>query len=105
MSTWKCLLYALVCCLGSHTFKWPVGVVFIGPNTNLAMGEKILLSAAHRKVRWGHRTVRRPCPVRLAVGLALQVTIGAACFYTGQSRRHTGQSGGFSLPLPPRTSR
>jgi hypothetical protein len=33
MSTWKCLLYALVCCLGSHTLKWPVGVVFIGPNT------------------------------------------------------------------------
>jgi hypothetical protein len=32
MSTWKCLLYALVCCLSSHTLKWPVGVVFIGPN-------------------------------------------------------------------------
>jgi hypothetical protein len=23
--TWKCLQYALVCCLGSHTFKWLVG--------------------------------------------------------------------------------
>jgi hypothetical protein len=40
MSTWKCLLYALVCCLGSHTLKWPVGVVFIGPNIILAVGEK-----------------------------------------------------------------
>jgi hypothetical protein len=61
MSTWKCLYYALVCCLGSHTLKWPVGVVFIGPNTILAIREKLLLSAAHRIVRW-------PCPVRLAIG-------------------------------------
>jgi hypothetical protein len=61
MSTWECLLYALVCCLGSHTLKWPVGVVFIGPNTILAAGEKSLLSAAHR-------TVRCPCLVRLAIG-------------------------------------
>jgi hypothetical protein len=30
--TWICLLYALICCLGSHTMKWSVGVVFIGPN-------------------------------------------------------------------------
>jgi hypothetical protein len=50
MSTWECLLYALVCCLGPHTFKWPVGVVFIDPNTKLAVGEKLLLSAAHRTV-------------------------------------------------------
>jgi hypothetical protein len=35
--------------------------VFIGPNTILAVGEKLLLSTAH----W---TVRCPCPVRLAVG-------------------------------------
>jgi hypothetical protein len=60
MSTWKCLLYALVCFLGSHTFKWPVGVVFIGPNSILVVGEKLLLCAAHGKV-W--------ClfPVRLAI--------------------------------------
>jgi hypothetical protein len=42
MSTWKCLYYALVYCLSSHTLKWPVGVVFIGPNTILAIGEKLL---------------------------------------------------------------
>ena len=36
-------------------------VVFIDPNTILAVGEKLLLSAAHR-------TVRCPCPVHLAVG-------------------------------------
>jgi hypothetical protein len=67
MSTWECLYYALVCCLGSHTLKWSVGVVFVGPNTILAIGEKLLLSAAHWTVRWGHRTVQCPCSVRLAV--------------------------------------
>jgi hypothetical protein len=54
------------------------------PNTNRAVGEKLLLSAAHRTVRWctGQRTVA--CTVRLAVTLSgtlsEQVTIGAACF-------------------------
>jgi hypothetical protein len=52
MSTWKCLYYSLVCCLGSHTLKWPVGGVFIAPNTKLAVGEMLLLSVAHRIVRW-----------------------------------------------------
>jgi hypothetical protein len=52
-----------------------------------------------------HQTVRCPCPVCLAVGLTPQVTVGAVGFYTGQSGRHTGQSGGFSTPVPPRTSR
>jgi hypothetical protein len=32
MSTWRCLYYDLECCLGSHTLKCPVGVVFIGSN-------------------------------------------------------------------------
>jgi hypothetical protein len=42
MSSWKCLLYALVCCLGSHTLKWPVGGVFIAPNTKLAVWRKVV---------------------------------------------------------------
>jgi hypothetical protein len=83
MSTWKCLLYALICFLGSHTLKWLIGVVFIDPNTKLAVGEKLLLSVAHRTVRWGHQTLWSPCPVRLAIGLTPQVTVGAAGFYTG----------------------
>jgi hypothetical protein len=29
---WIRLLYSLICFLGSPTLKWPVGVVFIGPN-------------------------------------------------------------------------
>jgi hypothetical protein len=33
-------------------------VVFVGPNTILVVGEKLLLSAAHRTVRWGQQTVR-----------------------------------------------
>jgi hypothetical protein len=41
MGTLECLLYALVCCLGSHTFEWPAGGVFIAPNTKLAVGEKL----------------------------------------------------------------
>jgi hypothetical protein len=56
------------------------GGVFIAPNTNRAVGEKLLLSAAQRTVRWctGQRTVA--CPVRLAVALSEQVTVGAAGF-------------------------
>jgi hypothetical protein len=50
MSTWKCLYYALVCCLGPHTLEWPVGVAFIAANTKLAFGEKLLHSAAHQAV-------------------------------------------------------
>jgi hypothetical protein len=75
------------------------------PHTNLTVGEKLLLSAAHRTVRWGHQTVRCPCPVRLAVGLTPQVTVGAVDFYTGQSACHTRQYGGFSPPVSPGTSR
>jgi hypothetical protein len=62
-----------------------LGVVYIGPNSKIAVGEKLLLSAAHRTVRWctGQRTVHSP--VRLAVALPEQVTIGAAGFYNGQS--------------------
>jgi hypothetical protein len=42
--------------------------VFIGLNTILAVGEKLLLSATHRTVRWRHQTVWCRCLVRLAVG-------------------------------------
>jgi hypothetical protein len=105
MSTWKCLLYVLVCCLGSHTLKWPVGVVFIGPNTIITVGEKLLLSAAHQIVRWctGWCTVHYP--VRLAVGLTPQATVGAQAFYTEHSECHTRQSGGLLSTVLPETIR
>jgi hypothetical protein len=69
--------------------------VFIAPNTNLVVGGKLLLSRSHRTVRWctGQHTV--PCPVRLAVTLSEQVTVGATGFHTGQSELHTRQSGGL----------
>jgi hypothetical protein len=62
-----------------------LGEVYIGPNSILAVGEKLQFSAAHRTVRWctGQRTVA--CPVRLAVALLEQVTVGAAGFSTPDS--------------------
>jgi hypothetical protein len=64
LSYWKCALYALVCCLGSHTLEWPVGVVFIAPTPKLAVGQKAITF-----YRRAHRTVRCPtgqalCSVR-----------------------------------------
>jgi hypothetical protein len=38
--------------LGLPHLRMPVGGVFIAPNTIVAVGEKLLLSAAHRTVRW-----------------------------------------------------
>jgi hypothetical protein len=72
--------------------------VFIAPNTNRAVGEKLLLSAAHRTVRWctGQHTVA--CPVRLVVALSEQVTVGVAGF----PHRTVRWS---SLRVPPGTSR
>jgi hypothetical protein len=79
--------------------------VFIGPNTNRAVGEKLLLSAAHRTVRWctGHRTVA--CPVRLVVALSEQVTVGAEGFPHQTIRSLQRTVRWSSLRVPPGTSR
>jgi hypothetical protein len=73
-----------------------LGEVYIGPNSKIAIGEKLMFSAAHRTVRWctGQRTVA--CPVRLVVALSEQVTVGAAGF----SHRTVWWS---SLRVPPGT--
>jgi hypothetical protein len=62
-----------------------LGEVYIGPNSKIAVGEKLQFFATHRTVRWctGQRTVA--CPVRLAVALSEQVTVGAAGFSTPDS--------------------
>jgi hypothetical protein len=62
-----------------------LGEVYIGPNSKIAIGEKLQFSAAHRTVRWctGQHTV--VCPVRLVVALSEQVTVGAAGFSTPDS--------------------
>jgi hypothetical protein len=69
-----------------------LGEVYIGPNSKIAVGEKLQFSAAHRTVRWctGQRTVA--CPVRLAVALSEQVTVGAAGFSTPDSLVLTSDS-------------
>jgi hypothetical protein len=75
------------------------------PNTNRAVGEKLLLSVSHRTVRWctGQRTVA--CPVRLAVAVSEQVTVGAAGF-PHQTVRSSQQTVWWSsLWVPPGTSR
>jgi hypothetical protein len=52
MITWKCLYYALVCCLGSHTLKWPVGGVFSAPHNYSRWTEATTFCRrAHRIVR------------------------------------------------------
>jgi hypothetical protein len=52
MSTWKCLYYALVCCLGSHTLKWLVGVFIASPhNYSRWIEAAAFCRRAHRTVR------------------------------------------------------
>jgi hypothetical protein len=58
MSTWKCLQYVLVYWLGSHTFKWLVGGVFIASPTILAIGQKSCCFCLR-----AHQTVRCPSHV------------------------------------------
>jgi hypothetical protein len=53
MSTWKCLQYALACCLGSHTFKWSVEGVFVASPHNCSHWTQ-----AAAFCRRAHRTVR-----------------------------------------------
>jgi hypothetical protein len=82
-----------------------LGEVYIGPYSKIAVGEKLQFSAAHRTVWWctGQRTVA--CPVRLAIALSEQVTVGAAGFSHRTvwcSHRTVRWS---SLRVPPGTSR
>jgi hypothetical protein len=86
---WICQLYDLKCCLGSHTLKWPVGLVFIATNQIVAIGEGCW--------RWAHRTVRcatGQCPVRRHVILSLG--LGAGRPLEDLSSCGTGQ---FGAPL------
>jgi hypothetical protein len=67
------------------------------PQHKTSHWRKAVLSAAHRTVRWctGQCTIH--CPVRLAISLTLQSTVGTHAFYTGQS-------GGLLSIVPPGTS-
>jgi hypothetical protein len=104
MSTWKCLYYALVCCLGSH----PLGIAGWGciysPQHKSSRWRKVVLSTAHRTVRSCTGQCIVHCPVRLAIGLTLQTTVGVQAFHIGHSGCHTGQFSGLLSTVPPRTS-
>jgi hypothetical protein len=81
-----CQLDDLECCLDSHPLKWPVGVVFIATNQNVAVGEGCW--------RWVHRTVRcTPDSVRCASHVILSVGVGAGRPLEASSSCGTGQSG------------
>jgi hypothetical protein len=52
MSTWKCLQYILICCLGFHTLKWLVGGYYSLPHNYSHWTEA---AAFYRRA---HQTVR-----------------------------------------------
>jgi hypothetical protein len=83
---WICQLYDLKCCLGSHTLKWPVGVVFIATNQIVAVGDGCW--------RWAHRTVSGAPPHHLVIRAWSWSTVGAfVLMWKRTVRCHTGQSG------------
>jgi hypothetical protein len=104
MSIWKFLLYALVCCLAPTPWNGRLGV-YLYPQHKTSRWRKVVLSVAHQIVRWCTGLCTAHYPVRLAVGLTPQATVGAHAFYTGHSGLHTGQSGGLLSTVPPGTSR
>jgi hypothetical protein len=65
LSTWKCLQCALVRCLGSHSFKWPVGGIYSLPLNYRNWTESCwFYRQAH------HRTVRCPGHISRPLGFA-----------------------------------
>jgi hypothetical protein len=82
---WICQLYDLECCLGSHTLKWPDGVVFIATNQILAVGEGCW-RRAHRTVRCatGQCSVCHHVILSLGLGAGRQLEALSSCG-TGQS--------------------
>jgi hypothetical protein len=83
---WICQLYDLECCLGSHTLKWTVGVVFIATNQIVAVGECCW--------RWAHRTVSGALPRHPVVRAWSWSTVGGFVLMWHRTVQcHTGQSG------------
>jgi hypothetical protein len=66
-----------------------LGEVYIGPNSNLAVEEKLQFSAAHRTAHCSLSGAPSRCSVRAGDRWRRRL------FHTGQSGAHTGQSGGL----------
>jgi hypothetical protein len=82
---WICQLYDLECCFGSHSLKWPVGVVFIATNQIVAVGEGCW--------RWAHRTLSGAPPRHLVVRAWSWSTVGGFVLMWHRTVRcHIGQS-------------
>jgi hypothetical protein len=81
MSTWKCLYYALVCCLGSHTFKWLVGDIYSLPHTSSRWTESssfLSTGAPDSPVHTGQALFTMRCPATSADRWSLQQsTVGS----------------------------
>jgi hypothetical protein len=73
MSTLKCLQYALVCCLGSHTSKWLVGGIYSLPHTSSRWTESssfLLMGTPDNPVRTGHTLFTVRClPRQLTIAV------------------------------------
>jgi hypothetical protein len=110
LSTWVYdLLEMSTICLGMlfglpHLGMAGWGYIY-SPQHKTSRWRKVVLSAAHRTVRWCTVQCIVHCAVRLAVGLTPQTPIGTQAFYTGHSRCHTGQSSGLLSTVSPVTSR
>jgi hypothetical protein len=81
MSTWKCLYYAFVCCLGSHTFKCPVGGICSLPHTSSRWTESnrfLWMSAQDSPVHTRQALFTIWCPATSADRWGLQqATVGS----------------------------
>jgi hypothetical protein len=73
-----CQLYDLEWCLGSHTLKWPVGVVFIATNQIVVVGGRLLaMGAPDSPVR--HWTLSGEPPRQPSVRVRSWSTVGGFC--------------------------
>jgi hypothetical protein len=86
----------LVCCLGSHTFKWPVGCSIYRPQLQNSHWRKAAVLCGTPDSPMVHQTAH--CSLS---GAPSRCSIRAGdrwrrrLFHTGQSGAHTGQSGGL----------
>jgi hypothetical protein len=71
--------------LGSHTMKWPVGVVFIATNQIVAIGEGCW--------RWAHQTVRCAATSSVVRAWSWSTVGGFVLMWHRTVRCDTGQSG------------